>query len=203
MNRQQTSLLLIAILLIVTAAFSRLVLYPHNFSPIIAMAIFSGAIIKDRKWSFIVPLAAMFLSDLVFEFSGIAQGFWGWGQVAHYGIYAFITFFAFNFRKWSIQNIAFFTLSGSVLFFLLSNTTFFFIDNRIYHLYQQNTQGYINCLIAAVPFFKTAVIADMTYSIILFGSFFLAQRYTFKSALPGNRINGMQELGTGVQPKSL
>ena len=37
MNKQSTSTLIIAVLLIVIAAISRVILYPHNFSPIIGM----------------------------------------------------------------------------------------------------------------------------------------------------------------------
>ena len=198
MNRQKSTLIIISVLLIVAAAFSRLALYPHNFSPIIAMAIFSGAVIKDRKWAFALPLVAMFLSDLAFEVSGLAPGFWGWGQVAHYCIYALITLFAFNFKKLNVQNVVLFTLAGSLLFFLLSNTAFFLIDNRVYHLYPQNGTGYINCLVAALPFFRTAVIADITFSIILFGSFYLVQEYALKRSVTSTIIpdKAIKEIGS-------
>lgn len=197
MKNQRPFLILFAVLLILAAAFSRLALYPHNFSPIIAMAIFSGAIIKDRKWAFVLPLVSMFLSDLIFEISGLAPGFWGWGQVAHYAIFGMITLFAFNFKRFKLLNIAFFTIAGSVLFFVLSNTAFFFIDNRIYHLYAQNVTGYINCLVAALPFFKTAAIADMTYSALLFGSFYMARQYAVKRSV-SNMFQGepLEEIST-------
>ncbi|HQW83684.1 MAG TPA: hypothetical protein PK987_04455, partial [Ferruginibacter sp.] len=80
MNKQTSFTLLIAALLIVVAALSRVFMYPHNFSPIIGMAVFAGAVIKDRRLAFAMPLLAMFLSDVLFEVFNIAPGFWGWGQ---------------------------------------------------------------------------------------------------------------------------
>src|SRR5688500_16153209 len=57
--------------LIVAAALSRLVPHPFNFSPIEAIALFSGAYFLDRRLAIAVPLAGMFLSDL---FLGLHEG---------------------------------------------------------------------------------------------------------------------------------
>jgi hypothetical protein len=67
MQKQQLSSVLIAVILILLAAISRVVMYPHNFSPMIGMAIFGGAIIKDKRLAFALPLLSMLLSDVMFE----------------------------------------------------------------------------------------------------------------------------------------
>ena len=51
--------------LILAAAASRLLPHPPNFTPIGAVALFGGACLADKRLAFLVPLAAMFLSDLV------------------------------------------------------------------------------------------------------------------------------------------
>src|SRR3989442_15488674 len=51
--------------LVLVAAASRLVPHPPNLTPIAAMALFGGAYFPDKRAAFLVPLAAMFLSDLV------------------------------------------------------------------------------------------------------------------------------------------
>ena len=51
--------------LILFAAASRLIPHPPNFSPIVAIALFGGAYFSDKRLAFVVPLTAMFLSDLV------------------------------------------------------------------------------------------------------------------------------------------
>ena len=184
MNKQSNSSVIIAALLIIAAALSRVIMYPDNFSPIIGMAIFAGAVIKDRKLAFALPLLAMFLSDVLFEVFNIAPGFWGWGQLVGYGILAFITVIAFSLKKISILSVAGYSIGASLLFFLLSNTSFFIFDNPIYHTYTQNFSGYIDCLIGGLPFFKTGIVADLVYSGFLFGVYYFMQKYAFnKKAL--------------------
>ena len=51
--------------LIFVAALTRVIPHPPNFSPIEAVALFGGAYFAKRHWALLVPLAAMFLSDLV------------------------------------------------------------------------------------------------------------------------------------------
>ncbi len=52
------------------AAALRLLPHPSNFTPIGALALFAGAHFDDKRWAFIVPLAAMFLSDILIGFHG-------------------------------------------------------------------------------------------------------------------------------------
>ena len=183
MKKQHTSLLIIAILMILVAAISRLVLYPHNFSPIIGMAIFGGAVIKDKRLAFAMPLLAMFLSDVLFEVFKVAPGFWGWGQVIHYGIYALITCFGFLMKKINVVNVFVFSISASLIFFLLSNTVFFITDNPVYHTYGQNFQGYVDCLYGGLPFLKNNLVADLVYSVVLFGGYYLMEKEVFNKAV--------------------
>ncbi len=46
------------------AALSRLLPHPPNVTPIAAMALFAGANLGNRKAAFLLPIAAMFLSDI-------------------------------------------------------------------------------------------------------------------------------------------
>lgn len=179
MNKKSTSTLIIAGLLIVVAALSRVFMYPDNFSPIIGMAIFAGAVIKDKRLAFAFPLIAMFLSDVLFEIFSIAPGFWGWGQLVGYGILALITVLAFSMKKINVISVAGYSIGASLLFFLLSNSAFFIFDNQVFHLYPQTFSGYIASLVAGIPFLKNGVIADLVYSAILFGTYFMVQNYAF------------------------
>lgn len=179
MNKQSTSTLIIAALLVIIAALSRVILYPDNFSPVIGMAIFAGAVIKDKRLAFALPVLAMFLSDFIFEVSGIADGFWGWGQLVGYGILALITVIAFSMKKIHVLSVAGYSIGSSLLFFFLSNSAFFVFDNPVYHTYTQNFSGYIATLAGGLPFLKTGLIADLIYSTVLFGTYYLIQNYAF------------------------
>ena len=182
MQKQQTTSIIIAVLLIVIAAISRVVMYPHNFSPVIGMAIFAGAVIKDRKLAFILPIAAMFLSDTMFEVSNIALGFWGWGQLIGYGILALITLFAFTMKKINVINVAGYSIASSLIFFFLSNSSVWLFDKTFY---AQNFSGWMNCLAAGIPFLKNGLAADLTYSAVLFGTYYLLQKYAFSKKIVG------------------
>jgi hypothetical protein len=179
MNKQSTSSLVIAVLLIIIAAISRVVMYPDNFSPIIGMAIFGGAVIRDKRLAFALPLFAMVLSDVMFEVFNITTGFWGWGQLVGYGILALITVLAFTMKKINVLTVAGYSIGASLLFFFLSNSAFFVFDNPIYKLYPQNFGGYIDSLVGGLPFLKTGLVADLVYSTILFGAYFLMQKFAF------------------------
>jgi hypothetical protein len=172
MKKQTTSILIAVVLVVILAALSRVVLYPHNFSPIIALAVFGGAVIKDKKFAFALPLFAMLLSDIIFEVFTTTQGFWGLAQVANYAILGLITIIAFNLKKINVLNVAVYSIMSSVIFFILSNSACFFISNPVYHMYAQNFGGYIACITAGVPFFRTNLIADLVYSGVLFGAYY-------------------------------
>jgi hypothetical protein len=184
MHKQRTASILIAIVLIIAAAISRVVMYPDNFSPIIGMAIFAGAVLKDKRMAFLLPLIAMLLSDLMFEMLKIAPGFWGWGQLAGYCILGLITVIAFNLKKINVINVAGYSIMSSVIFFILSNLAFFLIDNQVYGTYSQDMNGFIQCYVSALPFFKTSFIADLVYSTVLFGSYYLVNNYVIRKAVP-------------------
>src|SRR5436189_3472001 len=95
---------------------------PLGFAPQIAMALFSGSVIADKKFSFLMPLASMLLSDIIYEvlfqfkLSSI-PGFYE-GQWVNYLLFVAITVIGFgiNKNKW-IQILAG-SIAGVLMFFL-------------------------------------------------------------------------------------
>ena len=72
---------------------------PYGFAPQMAMALFGGAVIKDKRWAFILPLLSMLLSDLLYQglyMNGLTpiKGFYT-GQWLNYLLIAGITLFGF------------------------------------------------------------------------------------------------------------
>ena len=183
MNKQSTNSVLIAILLILAAAISRVIQYPFNFSPMFGIAVFSGAIIKDKRLAIALPLFSMFLSDLMFEIFKIAPGFWGWGQLVGYGLFAIITIIAFSLKRINVLTVAGYSILSAVIFFLLSNASFFVFDNPVYHTYPQNIYGLYDCYVAGLPFFRTSLISSLIYSGLLFGGYYLFTQKVSGSAM--------------------
>jgi len=164
--------LLIAAVLIIFAAGLKVVTYPHTYSPIIAIALFSGVVITDKKLSFAMPLLAMFASELILEFFTSTQGFYGLEQVGNYAALLFITALGFAMKKINIPSVVGFSLASSVLFYFLSNTNTFLFDT--FNSYENSFAGYIKCMTAGIPFIK--YVQDLVFSAILFGSYVLVFR---------------------------
>ena len=62
---------LIIPLIIIIAALSRLIPHPPNFTPIIAMSIFSGAYIANNRNSILIIVLAMLISDYIIGFHSL------------------------------------------------------------------------------------------------------------------------------------
>jgi len=166
---QNKSNILIGSILVVFAAIMKVITFPHSINPIIAISLFSGVIIKDKKIAFAMPLLAMFTSDLILEVFNIAPGFYGMGQVGNYLSLLLVTVLGFSMKKISPINVIGYSIGSSVLFFILSNTNCFLFDN--FNTYGTGIQGWANCLIAGIPFVKNGIAIDLCFSTLLFGSY--------------------------------
>lgn len=151
---------------IVIAAAFRIVPHWPNFTPVAAMALFAGATI-NRKWmAFLVPLAALFISDLILGFHGTLLYVYG-AMVLTVIIGSLLT------KKLKAGSIAIASVSSSILFFLITNFGAWMSGMLPY---SRDFSGLIQAYIAGIPFFNAALAGDLFYSTILFGSFILAQK---------------------------
>ena len=165
--------------LIFIAALTRLLPHPPNFSPVEAIALFGGAYFASRKWALIVPLAGMFVSDLVLArmmggsyaeyFS--TPSFW-----IVYACIALTTLMGFGLRgKVSGARVLGYSLAGSVLFFLVSNFGVWLTAQFVPGYPACNT-GLVPCYVQALPFFQWTVLGTLFYSAVLFGGFAMLRR---------------------------
>jgi len=160
MNKPRFTML---VTLILAAAASRLIPHPPNFTPIAAIALFGGAQFSSKRAAFVVPLAGLFLSDLVFGFYGITP--------VVYGSFALTVCLGFWVRHRSMQRIAFAALASAILFFVLTNFGVWAIDN----LYPKTMAGLADCYVAAIPVHRYMLLGNLLYSALLFGGFALAE----------------------------
>lgn len=160
----------IGTVLIALAAGMKVLTFPHSINPIIAISLFSGAIIRDRKWAFFLPIMAMFASDLMLEIFSITQGFYGLGQIGNYAALLFVTALGFLMKKPNIKNVAGLSIAGSLLFFFLSNTNCYFFDFTDF--YGKGVNGWLACLTAGIPFLRNGMLIDLMFSGILFTAYY-------------------------------
>jgi len=178
---QNKKYLIIGSLLILFAALLKAATYPFSINPIIAISLFSGVIIKEKKYAFALPLLAMFASDIILEVFNIGQGFYGVGQIGNYASLLLITVLGFSMKKINPVYVGTYSIISTLLFFFLSNTNCFLFDN--FSTYGSGIQGWANCLAAGIPFLKNGLATDLGFSFLLFGSYHLADKYYFRKAL--------------------
>lgn len=181
MKANNKQLVFLSVLLIFMAAVSRLIPHPPNFAPITSLAIFGGAIIKDHKYAMVLPLGALLLSDIIFEFFTSTQGFYDISQVFVYGAFILITFLATRIKKINTFNIVLACIWSSVLFFVLSNFGTWATGNY----YPRTFNGLVTCYEAAIPFYKNEffgnfalnnVMSTFFFTGLLFGAYALIRR---------------------------
>lgn len=170
MNLLKKHHLIFALSLIAAVTVSRFLPHPPNFTPVIAMAMFSGAVISKRFISLGFPLLAMAFSDLLLNSAYYPDhiGLSYFTELPTLGVYlgvllsAVLGSFIGQSQKWT--KIIGVSLSSSLLFWILSNL-FCWPGNP---LYSQNMQGLISCYVAAIPFLSQ-VIGDLFFAALLFG----------------------------------
>lgn len=170
------------ILLIVIASLYRIMPgRPFGFAPQIAMAIFAGAIIKDKKFAFLLPLLSMFVSDALYEVLyrngvGNIQGFYE-GQVTNYILFTSLTLFGFFIKNFNVGRIALAALAAPTAYFLISNFMVWFSSSPLSGLGRPKTfDGLLLCYGDGLPFYPWSVAATFIFSAILFGSYYLVTR---------------------------
>ncbi|MES1180331.1 MAG: DUF6580 family putative transport protein [Verrucomicrobiota bacterium] len=146
--------------MILAAAASRLIPHPPNFSPIAALAVFGGATFASKRAAFLVPLAAMFLSDLILGFSAMMTP-------VIYGSFALITCLGFWVKqKQNVSRLGLAAVAGAVLFFGTTNFGVWLCGS----FYPKTAAGLSGCFVAAIPFFWNTLASDLFYTAILFGA---------------------------------
>ena len=181
MNKQNNKLVISAAMLILFAGFTRL--FPHypNFTAVGAIAIFGGTVFQDKKLAFLLPLGALFLSDVCLQLFTSTQGFYGVSQFFVYAAFLIITALAFAIRKKSVADIALAAVWSGAIFFLLSNLGVWLSGDY----FPKTLAGLGACYWASVPFYKNeffgnfilnAIMGNLFFSAILFGAYYLIQR---------------------------
>ena len=171
----QTGVLSIIILL---AAFTRIMPHPPNFSPIAAIGRFGAAHFAKKWQAFFIPLIGIWVSDLVINnyvysssSSNIVWFYSGfYWQYISYILIIFAGLFIFN-RGISLTKTVGGMISSSGIFLLVSNFGVWAGGT----MYPKNFGGLITCYAAGIPFIHNTIISDVLFTTVLFGTYYLLQ----------------------------
>ena len=156
------------ICLILVLSFSRLIPHPWNFTPILAVGIFSGFYFKNFILSLFIVVFSMFLGDLYLGFHSTM--FFTYISLA---VAVVIGLFIKHFK---FTEILFSGLASSVCFFIITN----FGAWLTLEMYEKNFTGLLQSYVLAIPFFHNTLISTFLYLIVLKLIFDLAIKKTSK-----------------------
>lgn len=161
---------------------------PFGFAPHVAMALFGGAVIKDKRLAIFMPLVSLLISDVLYqvlytyELSPI-KGFYR-GQLPNYLLFVGITLLGMQMKRINFTRVLGFTISGSVLFFLLSNFGVWIGGGG--YVRPKTFEGLMQCYTDALVFHRdyglipgfygNQIIGDLFFSLVLFGAYYLINK---------------------------
>ena len=161
--------MLTSLVLILLGTLCRVVEHPPNAVALGAVALFAGAKLP-RRWAWIVPIAAMLLSDLYLDWNS-GRPMFTFSRLTIYGTYAAITLLGGVARRAKGRTapiaLAGLSMTGSGLFFVTTNFAEWIAGPL--RLYPITWDGLVACYVAAIPFVQNTIIADLAGTALLFG----------------------------------
>ena len=172
------SLVLIAMILV--CSFGRLISYSYpytlsNFTPLGAIALFGGAYFSDKWKAFAIVLLTLYLSDIFIDYLYTSKlMLWYGGAEWVYLPFMLIVVIGIFIKKVSVLNVFVGSIAGVCLHWLISDLPWFYGIR-----YTHDLTGYFHSLVAAIPFERNMLAADVIFGAILFGGFeFAKSKYT-------------------------
>lgn len=154
------------IFMIISGVVARLLPHLPNFTPIAATALFGGVYLKKR-YALIIPLAAMFISDIFIGFHSMMPYV--------YGSFVLTGLIGMYLRTHkNVQNVSAAALVSSILFFLITN-----FGVWAGGMYTRDLSGLWQSYVMAIPFFKNTLLGDLFYTGAFFGAYELVKMIVY------------------------
>jgi hypothetical protein len=166
----------VLILMIVAAAATRMLNLGHivewaNFTPVGAVALFGGAYFTDKWKAYLVPLLTLIISDLLINYTqynhvGLYSGSW-----VVYLSFAVMVFIGSLIHHVNVLNVILASVGAVLVHWLLTDIQPWLVGT----LYAKGPEGYLQSLMAALPFEVKMLYGNLLFCAILFGGFELAK----------------------------
>lgn len=177
--------LITAILLIVIASIFRIVNEEMNIWLNLgifgAVALFSGAVIKNRALAILIPLITYLLTDTYLYLFSDVQGFYGISQVFTYISMVLVVLLGSKMKSIKPLSVIGFSISGSMIFWIVSNFGVWF--GNLFTNYEPGlTLGFT--YFRALPFYNHfaqelfigTFVGDIISSTVIFGVYAFLQK---------------------------
>lgn len=150
--------------------------YPWNFSPILALSLFGGAMYASRRVAYFVPLAVYLLGGLgIWAVTGRADWAFHAGQPVVYLAVALVASCGFLMRgQRSWGRLAGSGLVAAMGFFVVTNFAVWAFRGGV--RYPLNPAGLIDRYVQAIPFFLNSLVSMAVFLPLLFSPVSLRDR---------------------------
>jgi hypothetical protein len=165
----------IAVILITVAISSRLLPHWHNFTAVGATGLFGAYYFRKQIWSYVIPIAAMWISDLLLNnwiYTAYMDGFVWFNETMLYvyvGFIAIVVIGQLIISKMTSSRILIASIAASVVFFLFSNFSSFLANP----IFPKSGDGLLMAYAAGIPFFWNTLLSNILYTVFIFGVFHL------------------------------
>ena len=153
-------------------ALSRIIPHPPNFTPVIAMAIFMPYLTSNLYSAILVPLSAMFVSDLYLGFH--SSMFWVYGSIL---LGTTLSHFTMTMKK-TYVHLGSNALLSATIFFVITNFAVWMSGT----MYPLTMDGLILCYTMAIPFFGNTLAGTLFYvsllGLVSYSATNISRRYT-------------------------
>ena len=145
---------ILPICLILVLSFSRAIPHPPNFTPILAVGIFSGFFFRNFFLSSFIVLSSMFVGDLYLGFHGT--------MIFTYTALIDSVLIGALIKNFKFKELFFTSLFSSFCFFIITN----FGAWLTLPMYEKNLAGLLQSYVLAIPFFHNTLISTFIYLIV-------------------------------------
>ena len=169
MKVSKQTILFYAVLIVLTVVVKFICAPQINlsgFTTVTAIALFAGITTKEKIKAFLIPLAALFLSDVLLQVLYAVNifpypGFYS-GQIYNYALFALLTLIGIGLRNYKTAGIFAAAFIGPTVFFLLSNFIVWKTQGQIMG-YSNNINGLIQSYTFGLPFYRNSLISTVIF----------------------------------------
>ena len=154
-----------------------------NLTPFGAIALFGGCYFADKWKAFLVPVIALWLSDIFLNRFYYYDNwiFFSSGMLWVYGTFAATVVIGQFIKKVTVMNVVIAGLGAATLHWLVTDFGVWIGGSRDITTglpFTKDFSGFIKCLYLALPFLRNMAIGNLVFCGVLFGSFeWLQRRY--------------------------
>ena len=157
--------------------FSRILPHEANWSPVLALMLFSGFFAKKYWYALVLPVAALLISDWQL---GLYPG-WALNSISYVLVVLLGAGTAFRFRSLFGSG-----LIAACVFFLISNLAVWFYSG----MYTHSFEGLVQCYRLALPFFRSTLLSTVGFVSVFYLASLAASEVLGLKLGEKNALNG-------------